>query len=56
MSDRSKQIPAAVELIHYLKFDPAREIEEEATLPVDDTARIMELLQWFHHGTPPMVP
>jgi hypothetical protein len=35
-------------LIHYLKYDPDREIEEEATLPVDETTRLMELLHWFH--------
>jgi hypothetical protein len=35
-------------LIHYLKFDEDRGIEEEATLPVDDLARLVELVHWFH--------
>jgi hypothetical protein len=35
-------------LIHYLKYDPDRAIEEEATLPVDETTRLIELLHWFH--------
>ena len=33
-------------LIHYLKYDPDRAIEEEATLPVDETERLLELLCW----------
>jgi hypothetical protein len=35
-------------LIHFLKFDPDRESEEEATLPVEETSRLLELLHWFH--------
>jgi hypothetical protein len=35
-------------LVHYLKYDPDRGIEEEATLPVEETLRLMELLHWFH--------
>jgi hypothetical protein len=35
-------------LIHYLKYDQDRAIEEESTLPANDTIRLMELLHWFH--------
>jgi hypothetical protein len=35
-------------LIHYLKYDPDRGIEEEATLPVDETLRLLKLLHWFN--------
>jgi hypothetical protein len=35
-------------LVHYLKYDPGRGIEEEATLPVEETSRLLELLHWFH--------
>jgi hypothetical protein len=35
-------------LVHYLKYDADRGIEEEATLPVEETSRLSELLHWFH--------
>jgi hypothetical protein len=35
-------------LVHYLKYDPDRGIEEEATLTVDKSSHLRELLDWFH--------
>ena len=34
-------------LVHFLKYDPDRGIEDEDVLPMDDTPRLMELLRWF---------
>lgn len=35
-------------LVRYLKYDADEGIEEEATLPIEDTSGLMELLRWFH--------
>jgi hypothetical protein len=35
-------------LVHFLKYDADRGIEEEATLPVEETSRLLDLLHWFH--------
>lgn len=34
-------------VVHFLKYDPDRGIEDEDVLPADDTARLRELLRWF---------
>jgi hypothetical protein len=34
--------------VHYLKYDPDQAMEEEATLSLDETPRVMELLHRFH--------
>ena len=34
-------------LIHFLKYDSDRGIEEEDVLPLEDMSQLMELLRWF---------
>jgi hypothetical protein len=33
--------------IHYLKWDPADEVEEEDAFPATDMGRAVQLIQWF---------
>ncbi len=36
----------SVTLVHFLKYDSDRGIEEEDVIPAGDTARLMELFHW----------
>src|SRR5438067_668212 len=40
----------AVDLIHYLKWDSSRNIEEEAAFPAGDLQRSEALIDWVQHG------
>jgi hypothetical protein len=37
--------------IHFLQWHPDAGVEEEATFPVTDTERAVDLIQWFMSGT-----
>ena len=37
-------------LIHFLKYDPDHDVEEEDVFSVEHTTRLMELLRWFGAG------
>jgi len=36
--------------VHYLKWDPARQIEEEQTVPASDRDQLVGLIRWFMKG------
>ena len=36
--------------IHYLKWDPSEEVEEEDIFSIEDTDRMVDLIQWFVGG------
>ena len=37
--------------IHFLQWDPEKDVEEEATFPATDIERAVDLIQWFMSGT-----
>jgi len=41
----------SAQAVHFLQWDPDRDVEEEGVFPVTDEEKAVELIQWFMSGT-----